>query len=234
MCIIELKGGFSEVMNFHGARVDDWHSSPASQELVCIPYLLLITFAHSMSCSLGNLHSHFATKALFLAKRLPISKPPLSLGFVISSQATSGEDLFSSNFSHKNLRMSFSILVATPTGNRKRDKKCTGIASRTDAIKVTRPLFERNPFFHPSRRRVNFSTISVQNSLESGVPLRGSPKYFKGQTPTEHLRSLARLRTLSLPTLIPNSTLFSLFNFRPETLQNCSIRVIKLCPPCHR
>ncbi|KAK6118166.1 hypothetical protein DH2020_048067 [Rehmannia glutinosa] len=77
--LIEGKAGYTLEMNFHGLLKAVLHANPASQLLICIPYLLTITLPHKEFLSLLNLHHHFPSNALFPKQIFPIPRPPTSL-----------------------------------------------------------------------------------------------------------------------------------------------------------
>lgn len=66
--------------HFHGDRQFPLLTTRESLQLAWTPYLLLIMECHKESQSMGNLHNHFLSRALFLAIMLPIVRLPLSLG----------------------------------------------------------------------------------------------------------------------------------------------------------
>lgn len=115
------KSGNALEINFHGLLNVVLRARPASHPFLWSPYLLVITFPHRDSFSLGNPHHHFPSRALFLRRRLPIPKPPNSFGFVTTSQETKWDDLSLPKPSHKKSLIFFSRISHTPLGILKRD-----------------------------------------------------------------------------------------------------------------
>lgn len=82
-CLLQIhnrnEGNLKEI-SFQGLQLEPLTKRFASHPLVASPYvLLIITLCQNKLVSLGYLHNHLASKALFLSLKLATPKPPSSL-----------------------------------------------------------------------------------------------------------------------------------------------------------
>lgn len=104
-------------------------------------YFLLTTLVQRFSMVI-NLQPDLAARERLNSGSLFKPHPPQSFGLATLSHATQGKTEVSLEPAHKNLQHIFLIFSITPLGNQVKAAQYTGMANRTDFMRVNLPALE--------------------------------------------------------------------------------------------